>query len=47
MSELVDILPDISLRINVDKENVERVDEILEELDKFGLKIKYMPIWVM
>lgn len=40
MSELVDILPDISLRINVDKENVERVDEILEELDKFGLKNK-------
>ncbi len=40
IAELVDILPDISLRINVDKENAGRVNEILEELNRMGLKNK-------
>jgi uncharacterized protein len=37
IAELIDVLPDISLRVNVDKENADRVNEILEELSKMDL----------
>jgi uncharacterized protein len=33
IEENIDIMPNVSLRINVDKENVSRVNEILDELE--------------
>ncbi|TCO64231.1 radical SAM protein [Caldanaerobacter subterraneus] len=40
IEENIDIMPNISLRINVDKENVNRVNEILDGLERRGLKNK-------
>ena len=39
VKESADILP-INIRINVDKENISKVDEVLEYIDKMGVKEK-------
>jgi len=40
IAEVIDIIPNLYLRINVDKDNINRVEEILDELDRKGLKNK-------
>lgn len=40
LGQIIDIFPNISLRINVDKKNVGRVDEVLNKLEEFNLKDK-------
>jgi len=41
--ENIDILPDVSLRINVDKKNADRIDEVLNILKDYQLEQKVYP----
>lgn len=47
--DVTDIIPKIVVRVNIDKENVGKIDELLDDLIDAGLRNKigifYMPVW--